>query len=75
MLYKIKLEDDNNMLKFKYELISVIIEINDRFNGNNRYPTYCKSQVDKKWYLYNFSKVENNNFFNFPFLINSFYFY
>ena len=50
---------DNNMLKFKYELISVVIEINDRFYDNNsRYLTYCKSPVDKKWYLYDFSQVK-----------------
>ena len=73
MLYTIKLGDDN-MMKFKYELISVVIEIKDRFRNDGRYLTYCKSPVDKKWYLYDFSKVENipdptQTIYGIPFLL------
>ena len=50
----------NNIEKTKivYELIGIIIDNNNTMKDKNIL-TYCKSYIDKKWYCYNDSKVEN----------------
>ena len=45
----------------KYELIGVINSLNN-FGEEKKYIAFCKSSVDKKWYLYDDNDVNEANF-------------
>ena len=47
---------NKNVFPYKYELITAI----KKFNNNNffQFVAYCKSFVNKKWYLYNNQNIE-----------------
>ena len=49
-------EINENVSQYKYELITII----KKFNNNNffQFVAYCKSFVNKKWYLYNNQNIE-----------------
>ena len=49
-------EINKNVSQYKYELITII----KKFNNNNffHFVAYCKSFVNKKWYLYNNQNIE-----------------
>ena len=55
--YMIKLNGNKDQLNYRYVLIGIVIHIGNS-GEDGHFFTYCKSPVDKKWYSYNDSKVE-----------------
>ena len=54
----IQLNCNTEYLGIKYELIGIIFSNFDS-GINEQYFTYCKSPVNKKWYCYNDSNIQN----------------
>ena len=51
----------NNNENIEYELISIITHLGDSSMAGH-FIAYCKSPIDKKWYLYNDATVSESNY-------------